>query len=141
MKKLGRPTKLTPATVNVLCACVGDGLTYKSACGAAGISTESLRNWREEYPELATKLEKARETARATALREIKAAGAKDWRAHAEWLRLTFPEDYRAPREVPIAAVQINQTQSNLVIPQETLALIRRLNSEAAMESTNGPQQ
>jgi hypothetical protein len=41
-------------------------------------------------------MEEARETARQKALAAIRAAGEKDWRAHAEWLKLCFPE-YRKP--------------------------------------------
>ena len=36
-------------------------------------------------------MEVAREVARQTALEGIKTAGGKDWRALAEWLKLTFP--------------------------------------------------
>jgi hypothetical protein len=37
----------------------------------------------------------ARENARLKGLQAIKAAGDRDWRAWAEFLRLTFPADYR----------------------------------------------
>jgi hypothetical protein len=37
-------------------------------------------------------MEAAREVARQTALEGIRTAGEKDWRALAEWLKLTFPE-------------------------------------------------
>jgi hypothetical protein len=38
------------------------------------------------------RMEAAREEARQKALEGIKTAGDKDWRALAEWLKLTFPE-------------------------------------------------
>jgi hypothetical protein len=37
----------------------------------------------------------AREVARQKMLQRIKRAAVDDWRAAAEWLRLTFPADYR----------------------------------------------
>jgi hypothetical protein len=40
-------------------------------------------------------MSEAREVARQKALKAIQTAGEKDWRAHAEWLKLAFPADYR----------------------------------------------
>lgn len=112
-KASGRPSKFTPAVVQRLCDCVKDGLSFKAACKAACISQETFRLWREEHPELVEVIEEAREVGRREALRSIKAAGEKDWRAHAEWLRLSFPEDYRVRPDHITQAVQLNQTSQN----------------------------
>jgi hypothetical protein len=61
----------------------------------ARIATEH-DNWRDTFPEFAKALEQTRETARRNALANIKAAGESgDWRASAEFLRLSFQADYR----------------------------------------------
>lgn len=93
--RLGRPTKYNKETVDRLCSALADGLSIKSACIVGGIGVTTLAEWRDQKPELETRMEEARELARQKALQGIKAAGEKDWRAHAEWLRLTFPADYR----------------------------------------------
>lgn len=49
-------------------------------------------------------MSEAREVARLEALRSIKTAGEKDWHARAEWLRLTFPADYRTGGKVEVNA-------------------------------------
>jgi hypothetical protein len=59
-------------------------------------SERTLTDWRERYPELGPRMEAARETARQKALEGIKTAGEKDWRALAEWLKLTFSEHRQA---------------------------------------------
>src|SRR5438477_468550 len=91
----GRPTKFAAETVERLCAAIGDGMPIKGACTVAGIGVTTLNEWREKYPDLEERIADAREHARLKALQGIKEAGERDWRAHAEWLRLTFPTDYR----------------------------------------------
>jgi hypothetical protein len=65
------------------------------ACGVAGIGVTTLAEWRASQPDLEARMSEARERTRQKAPQAIKGAGEKDWRAHAEWLRLSFPADYR----------------------------------------------
>ena len=93
--RVGRPTKYNKETIARLCEALADGMPIKGACSVAGIGVTTLSSWREKRPEIEQRMDQARELARQKALQAIKAAGEKDWRAHAEWLRLTFPADYR----------------------------------------------
>jgi hypothetical protein len=70
-------------------------LPIKSAGIIAGIGVSTLADWREKHPELEERMTEAREGARQKMLQRIKRAADDDWRAAAEWLRLTFPADYR----------------------------------------------
>jgi len=100
-------------------------MSIKSACVVAGIGVTTLADWREEHPELEDRLAESREFARQKALQAIKAAGEKDWRAHAEWLRLSFPGDYRGNAN----KIQVSATAqaSSIVLPEEErLNLIER---------------
>jgi hypothetical protein len=94
-RPLGRPTKFNDETIVRLCTALSDGMPIKGACVVAGIGVTTLNEWRDKYPDLEERLSDAREQARLKALQAIKTAGEKDWRACAEWLRLTFPADYR----------------------------------------------
>jgi hypothetical protein len=94
-RPVGRPTKYSAELVETLCGALADGMPIKGACIVAGISATTLGEWREKYPELETRLTEAREFARQKALQAIKNAGERDWRAHAEWLKLSYPSDYR----------------------------------------------
>src|SRR5678809_840588 len=90
--KPGHPSKYTPTAVRRLLAAIADGMTNKAACVAANIGVATLRDWRKEHPDLELRMEEAREKARQKALRRIKTAAEQgDWRADAEWLKLTFP--------------------------------------------------
>lgn len=120
MNPLGRPSKYTAETVQILCDCVADGLPFKAACKAAGISQETFSKWRETHSELAGAIDEAREAARREVLRKIKAAGEKDWRAWEAWLKFAFPEDYRVKAE-NIQAVQVNASPG-YVLTRERLA-------------------
>jgi hypothetical protein len=74
---------------------MGDGMPIRGACVVAGIGVTTLKEWRERYPDLEERIADACENARLRALQAIKTAGEKDWRAWAEWLKLTHPTDYR----------------------------------------------
>ena len=62
-------------------------------------------------------MEAARETARQKALEGIKTAGEKDWRALAEWLKLTFPE-HRQGSNINVTATA-NAQQGAVVCTEE----------------------
>jgi hypothetical protein len=62
-------------------------------------------------------MEEARKVARQKMLQRIKRASENDWRAAAEWLRLTFPADYRRSSNTN---VQVNSAvQTGVVITEE----------------------
>jgi CRP-like cAMP-binding protein len=93
--RVGRPTKYSEETVARLCKALAQGLPIRGACVVAGIGVTTLAEWREQHPGLEEQMNQAREAARQKALQSIQAAGEKDWRANAEWLKLAFPADYR----------------------------------------------
>jgi hypothetical protein len=65
-------------------------------------------------------MDAAREVARKRALEAIQAAGEKDWRAHAEWLRLCFQSDYRRDASVNVnASASATVQQAQVVITEE----------------------
>lgn len=114
--KAGRPTKYEPKTIERLYTGLADGLPIKSACIVAGISVSTLADWRTKYPDLEEGIADARETARHKMLQRIKRAADDDWRAAAEWLRLTFPNDYRRPNNT---SVEVNTVQTAVVCSEE----------------------
>jgi hypothetical protein len=88
----GRTTKYSPKLIDKLLGYIEDGLNNKQACQAVGIGETTLREWRNEHEGLAERIEAAREVMRSKVLAKIKEAGAKDWRAWVEFLRLSFAE-------------------------------------------------
>jgi hypothetical protein len=129
LRTLGRPTKYSEEVVERLCDALADGMPIKGACVVAGIGVTTLAEWREKYPRLEDRMSEARELARQNALQAIKAAGEKDWRAKAEWLRLTFPEDYRGSgHKVEVQqAVQVQVSQGQLEDLRRRLPAARKL--------------
>jgi hypothetical protein len=69
-------------------------------------------------------MEEAREVARLKMLQCIKRASENDWRAAAEWLRLTFPQDYR--RVSTPTPSTTNITNQTLVINPEQQERLRQ---------------
>src|SRR5262249_5785147 len=92
---VGRPTKYREAIVKRLCDALSDGLSIKSACVVAGIGVSTLSAWREQHRGLEERMTEAKEIARQKALQSIKAAGEKEWRPDAGWLKLAFRSDSR----------------------------------------------
>ena len=101
------PMPRASTAVRRLLVAIADGMTNKAACIAANIGVATLRDWRHQHPDLEARIEEAREKARQKALQRIKVAGEQgDWRADAEWLKLTFPQDYRRAGSQPQPAQQ-----------------------------------
>ena len=136
-KPNGRPTKYTAATVDRLCEAISTGTTLAGACVAAGIGDTTLREWRDQHPEILARIDQAREEGRQKALSAIKAAGAGgDWRAWAEWLKLSFPLDYRAPAP----RMELNLSgPTQIVIPASAAALLDRLMAMADTGEIQSP--
>ena len=126
-RALGRPTKYSHHFLERLCDALSDGMPIKGACVVAGIGVTTLAEWREKRPEIEQRIDEARELARQKALQAIRAAGEKDWRAHAEWLRLTFPADYRGnANKVEVQqAVQVQISQERLADIRSRLEHVR----------------
>jgi hypothetical protein len=127
LRQIGRPTKFSDETLKRLCGAVASGVSFKSACVVAGIGVTTLNEWREKYPDLEERLSGAREQARLKALQAIKTAGEKDWRAYAEWLRLTFPADYRGSG----AKIEVSAS-ANANVPVLTVERQRELQERRA---------
>jgi hypothetical protein len=72
----------------------------------------TLADWREKYSELEERMAEAKEKARQKMLQRIKRAAENDWRAAAEWLRLTFPADYRRASNTSVEVNTAVQTQA-----------------------------
>ena len=136
--RVGRPTKFNNEVLGRLYSALADGMPIKGACIVAGIGVSTLADWREREPQIEDAMSEARECARQKALSAIKAAGEKDWRASAEWLRLSFPADYRGSAN----KIEVNATASAssfvvTVDKQRELQERRR----AALESLHRPNE
>ena len=124
---VGRPSKYTPQTIQLLEESAASGMSNKAACAIAGISQETLSQWRKEHEGFADRLEAAREKSRARALSAIQKAGGKDWKAHESWLKLTSIE-HRPNAASMTAVTQIHNAPAQpQAIPKEVLAEIQRL--------------
>jgi hypothetical protein len=135
--RVGRPTKFNGETIERLCSALGDGMSIRSACVVAGIGVTTLADWREQKPGLETRMDEAQELARQTALRAIQKAGDKDWRAHAEWLRLAFPADYRGnANRIEVSAAA--HASSGFVLTGEHQKELQRRHQEALERSETG---
>ena len=102
LKANGRPSKKTPEALRLLLGAAEVGAPLRACCAVAGISTELLRQWCDESPEVAGEIATARERGRVNALHTLQEAGKEDWRACAEFLRLAFREDYSQRAELKI---------------------------------------
>ena len=93
---------------------------------ACGICENTLATWRKHYDDLDPRIDAAREVARQTALEGIKTAGEKDWRALAEWLKLTFPE-YRSGSSINVNATAMTDNRTVVVTEAKRAELQAKL--------------
>lgn len=59
-KKAGRPPKMTPERVAIICKCLSDGDTVETACKMAGISESIYYEWNSTHSEFSEATKKAR---------------------------------------------------------------------------------
>lgn len=127
LKAKGQPTKRTPETLKLLLQAAEVGAPLRACCAVAGISTELLRQWCDDSPDIAGQIATARERGRVNALQTLQKAGEEDWRACAEWLRLSFREDYSARAEIKVE----QEVQGGpLIVSEEVLKALQEGHKE-----------
>jgi transposase len=91
----GRPTKYTPDRAKRLIDAVRMGASYEIACNYAGISVDTLANWRKRYSDFSEQINEAEGAAAVGWLAKIeKAANDNVWQAAAWKLERRYPEQY-----------------------------------------------
>lgn len=92
-RKTGRPSKLTPERIKVLCAAVEAGMTLAHAAECADIHPDTFSRWinseEARFIDLRRALTRAKARGILTRLKRIQTAGRTDWRADAWWLEAT----------------------------------------------------
>jgi len=116
-------SKKTPETIDAILKHAESGAPMNACCKAAGITPKTWDNWCEEDPELEERFAAIRERQRSAVLKDLKAAGARDWRALDAWLLRSFPADYSPKAEIKVDAstkvVVVQMTQERLKVLQE----------------------
>lgn len=108
---MGRPTKLTPETQEIICKHIARGLPYASACRLAGICESTFALWRQKgnededgesiYSEFSEAVARANDEFRQWVHdKHIEAADSGDYRAAGDLARARFPEEYSERRIV-----------------------------------------
>jgi hypothetical protein len=104
----GRPTKRTPEAEALIVEAVSDGLPYRLAAEAGGISYETLNEWRKGFSEFSDSLKKAESKAAQAAVKHITANDA--WQARAWFLERRFPEEFGLPQAIERALIKLGFT-------------------------------
>lgn len=90
----GRKSKYTPDTVKRLTDAIRLGGSDRDACVFAGISEDTLANWRKTKPDFSESIDRARMDGKLQRIGRIKKHGENDWRADAWYLERRWPEEY-----------------------------------------------
>jgi hypothetical protein len=94
-----KPLLLTKPTLRRLLKAIAKGMPLSGACTVAGITTTTLAEWRNEFPQIEELVELAREQLREKLLERIEVASADDWRASDAMLKLAYAQDYRKAQQ------------------------------------------
>ena len=91
----GRPTKYLPETVDRLIRAISVGTPLVHACKFAGISEDTLANWRKSYSDFSDAIKNAEGQAVVGWLAKIEVAAATgNWQAAAWKLERRYPADF-----------------------------------------------
>lgn len=113
MKKMARPPKYNPQTVQIILDAIRDCMTYASAAEAGGISYDTFNEWRKHHAEFSEAVLKANADAKLALLRQVKAATKRDWRSAAWMLEHRFPDEFGGKDNVNL---NIDLTDPNIPI-------------------------
>lgn len=98
---VGRKTKLTPETQQLIIQALSVGATHRIACEYAGIHQDTFYLWLQKgaegkppYSEFSEAVTRTQGRAAVGWLAKIEAAGAEDWRALAFKLERRYPDEY-----------------------------------------------
>lgn len=125
-RKQGRPSKISEELVNQFCECMELGLPIGTACDLVGITYATYYNYREKGEEEIEWMEengedsprpenklfyeflktttRSRAKGVATAIRKIREAGEKDWKAEAWYLERCHSSDFGKKSEVDVTS-------------------------------------
>ena len=93
--KPGRPTKYTPETIALILTALEGGNTRKDAAAVAGVSRDSLNEWRLAYPDFSDAIEKAEASAFQKMVSIVmKVASEGNWQAAMTFLERRDPEHW-----------------------------------------------
>jgi hypothetical protein len=117
--KIGRPTKRTKAVVKVLFDAIKEGVPFKLACMAAGITYESFNNWRQNDPDFDRQVEELVAKPAIDLFKIIREQAPENWQAGAWTLERRFPEMFAKPEAqlnivATAQAAAINGTPHNV---------------------------
>lgn len=93
-RKPGRPTKLTDERVETILVALRAGNYLETAARVAGVSYQTLNEWRKDFPEFSEAVEKARAEAEARNVAMVQTAARSTWHAAAWWLERSFPSRF-----------------------------------------------
>ena len=80
---------------------IADGIPISVACKESGIAKSTFYKWLIEQPDFERDVSKAEGKRQAALIRELRAAGKLDWRAHGWQLERTS-EDFRESKDVRV---------------------------------------
>ena len=117
-RKGGAPSKKTPATLEAALSAAREGLPLRFCAGLAGITYQSLNEYRKADPDFAQRLETAMSEGVRGKWLKILAAGNREtpnsWQPLAWILERSYPSEFGRP-EVQLG-VQVNQTTNNTLV-------------------------
>lgn len=92
---MARRSKFTPETQQRIVDAIALGATYELAAKSAGVTYDTLNEWRKTRPQFSEAIEKAEGAAAAKWLAAIETAAAEGaWQAAAWKLERRYPRDY-----------------------------------------------
>jgi hypothetical protein len=96
---MGRARVIQGEVQKRLLEALGKGAPIRIACGYAGVHADTYFEECKRNPDFADRATRARHGRAVRSLDEIwKAGNTMDWRAHAKYLELTFPDEFNRQR-------------------------------------------
>ncbi len=89
-----KPYKMTPERVAIILEALGDGMTQKDASMLAGISEDTLCNWKRNDSDFSDEMARKVVEYKQKLIKTIQKAGEKDWKASAWLLERKYKSEF-----------------------------------------------
>lgn len=99
-KGLENMDKASPSRLKIILDAVRDGLTLADGAKLAGISPDTITNWKNASSEFCEELEKMEAELKKEHIGNVKRAGKANWTASAWWLERKHKDEYALKQQV-----------------------------------------
>ncbi len=108
-------TKATQKTINIILDAISDGLTQREAAILAGISEDTISNWKGQDSDFSEQIRQKQIECKRKHLKNIEKASETNWKASVWWLERKYPDEFSPNNKVKLETnIQLDELTKDI---------------------------